>query len=287
MTSLHGALIALLEGRMSGELASLVMRHGGEALCVPAVRETSRACDAEIHALIDGIHAGAIDLVICSTGVGVKTLVGEAARIGRERELLDALGRVALVCRGPKPSAALKQVGLRPAHTTVPPHTGVELWAVLEDMSMNDRGVALLNYGERNAALAEALTSSGARLVELCVYEWQLPDDLAPLQNLIESIICNRVDAVAFTSQAQLRHLLRVAADMQLADVLIDALNHETIVAAVGPTCAAALRQAGITPHVEPEHPKMGQMVAALAAYITREVEADRRPNLEPALVLA
>ena len=39
MSSLNGTRVALLESRMSGELADLVRRHGGEPRCVPAVRE--------------------------------------------------------------------------------------------------------------------------------------------------------------------------------------------------------------------------------------------------------
>jgi len=42
--SMGSARIALLEARMSGELASLVRNHGGEPICVPAVREAPLEC---------------------------------------------------------------------------------------------------------------------------------------------------------------------------------------------------------------------------------------------------
>jgi uroporphyrinogen-III synthase len=278
-------LIALLEGRMSSELAGLVLRHGGEPLCVPAVRETERSCAPEVHALLDGLATGAYSMLICSTGAGVNSLMQEATRLGRYAELIHHLDQITLVCRGPKPLAALKRHGLRATITTAAPHTTADLIAALDGVSLDGAGVALLHYGERNAPLAQAVEERGARLTELCLYEWQLPDDLQPLRDLIDAIICNRIDAIAFTSQVQLRHLLHVAAEMGASAALIDALNTETIVAAVGPTCAAALQAAGITPHVVPAHPKMGQMVGALAAYITEQIERGHRaaPCTEPA----
>ena len=39
MKSLEGARVALLEARMSSELANLVRRYGGEPFGAPAVRE--------------------------------------------------------------------------------------------------------------------------------------------------------------------------------------------------------------------------------------------------------
>jgi uroporphyrinogen-III synthase len=280
MTTLHGTRVALLEGRMSGELASLVLRHGGEPLCVPAVREAARSCAPEVNWLIDQVGANAIELLICSTGAGVNALIEEAEQLGQRDELIRALDQITSACRGPKPAAAFKRHGLSPAITTVAPHTTTELLAALDPIDLRGAGVALLHYGERNAPLAGALHARGARLAELCVYEWLLPDDLTPLGNLIEALICNRIDAIAFTAQVQLRHLLHVAAAMGVTNNLIDALNHETIVAAVGPTCAAALEQAGIVPDVVPTHPKMGQMIGALAAYITNEIARGRRPAL-------
>ncbi len=282
MTSLHGARVALLEGRMSSELANLVQRHGGEPWCAPAVRESARSCAPEVHSLIDGLSAGRYDVLICSTGAGVKALYQEAEQIGRAAELIGGLREIMLVCRGPKPAAALKRHGLRSTLNTAAPHSTTELLVALNGTALTGTNVVLLHYGERNLPLTEALEARGGRLHEFCLYEWQLPEDLAPLRDLIDAIMCNRIDAIAFTSQVQLRHLLRVAGELGAADQLINALNHETLVAAVGPTCATALHYAGITPHVVPEHPKMGQMVAALATYITREIELGRRPACTP-----
>ena len=95
-----------------------------------------------------------------------------------------------------------------------------------------------------------------------------MPEDIVPLQTLVCDIIAERVDAVVFTSQVQVRHLFLVAGDMNLADELTRALNTRTIVASVGPTCTGVLERYGVTPHVIPEHPKMGHLIKALVAYM-------------------
>ena len=55
---------------------------------------------------------------------------------------------------------------------------------------------------------------------------------------------------------------------MGLREQLATALNSDVIVAAVGPVCANALKEAGVTPDVQPADPKMGPLLAALADYI-------------------
>src|SRR5262249_16214106 len=128
--------------------------------------------------------------------------------------------------------------------------------------------VALLHYGERNEPLADALRNRGARLEELCLYEWQLPENVDPLRELIADVLQARVDVVAFTSKVQCRHLFQIAATMGCAGDLADALNAKTTVAAIGPVCRAALREHGVTSDVMPATPKMAPMIAAIAEYL-------------------
>lgn len=276
MANLNGARIALLEARMSGELASLVERNGGVPYSVPAVRESDIEATSEVSAFLDKVTRGECPVVIFLTGVGARRLFDAADRLGRLPELFAALGGVKTVCRGPKPVAVLRKAGLRIDIIAQEPHTTAELLAALEQVELNGVGVALQHYGERNEALSEALRSRGARLIELTLYEWLMPEDAGPLTALVAEIIAGAVDAVAFTSQIQVRHLFKVAADRGLDQDLCDALNNKVIVASVGPTCTSALEGFRVHPKVEPEHPKMGPLVLALAAYIERQGPATR-----------
>ncbi len=270
MAALDGMRIAILEARMSGALASLIAKRGGDALCVPAVREADIDCAADVRRLIDRLEAGAVDVVVFQTGVGARALFREADKLGRLDALLACLRGITTVCRGPKPTAALKQAGVQISVSVAAPYTTDELVQALIAAPIAGKRVTALQYGERNAALIDALRQNGALTVDdLCLYEWMLPDDTDGLKALVGELLRGGVDAIAFTSQVQIRHLYRIAADIGVSQqALSEALNGQTIVAVVGPTCAAALAAVGVTPNSEPAYPKMGHMVNALADYV-------------------
>jgi uroporphyrinogen-III synthase len=185
------------------------------------------------------------------------------------------LQQVTVVCRGPKPSAVLRRYGVPITLTAQSPFTTPEVLDVMSGLDLAGAGVALLHYGERNAALAEALQARGARVEDLLLYEWRLPEDTAPLRVLVHEVIAGKVDAIAFTSQVQVRHLFQIASDEGCERELTGALENRIIVASVGPVCTAGLAAYGITPDVIPEHPKMGPMIAALARFVDEHLPAE------------
>lgn len=256
--------VGLLEGRMGSELASLVLRHGGEPVVAPALSEAPVDAGDAVGALIDALGRGEVQVVVFLTGVGATRLFAEAERIGRLPELLEGLGATTNVSRGQKPWQPLRRAGV-PVSVTVPdPYTTDDVIETLSRLDLAGKGVALLHYGERSEAIAAALAAMGADSREIFVYEWRLPDDVRPLESLIDQLLAGRLDAIAFTSQVQVRHLFQVAEPRCGAAALREALETRTLVSAVGPTCAAALAAAGVTPRVVPANPKMGPMVVAL-----------------------
>lgn len=265
--ALKGVRVALLESRMAGEMADLVRRYGGVPRQVPSVRESPLDCTETVAQFLHRLETPGPRIIVFLTGVGATALFREADRQGRLPFLLESLSRATLVCRGPKPTAALKRVGLVPTVSADDPYTSREVLDALNGIDLNDIEVTLIHYGERNDGLADELRTRGARLNELCLYEWLLPDDIQPMKELIRDVMAEEVDAVVFTSQIQGRHLLRVAAEMCVAGAFVDALNTKVVVAAVGPICQAALAEAGIMPHVVPDNPKMGPLMIALAEY--------------------
>ena len=267
MASLTGKRVALLEARMSAEIASMVERFGGIAYSVPAVRETPLEQPEETTAFVDALCAGRFNVVIFMTGVGATALLKEAEKRGQLDAALMALRGATTVCRGPKPVSVLRRHDVQVSVTAAEPHTTTELLQALEPLELKSKSIALVHYGERNQHSAEALKGRGAALTEICLYEWRLPDDVVPLQQLVDEILDGKIDALAVTSQIQIRHLFEIADKLAKRSALVDALNRKTIVAAVGPVCAAALRSYGVIPHVQPSHPKMGPMLLALSDY--------------------
>jgi uroporphyrinogen-III synthase len=266
MASFNGVRVAVLEARRSTELAELVRRLGGEPRSAPAVREVAHL--ERVPAFLDALQDSRFEIAIFLTGVGVARLLQEAQRLGRIEDTVAALRTMTTVCRGPKPSAVLRQYDVPVTIRAAVPHTTTELLEALAPVALAGRAVALLHYGERHQGLAEALRARGAFVEEVCLYEWQLPEDTAALAALGREIVNGDVEAIAFTSQIQCRHLFAVAATAGFSDQLADALRSRVVVAAIGPVCADALKQYGVAPHVVPGQAKMGYLVTELAEYL-------------------
>lgn len=287
MVETRRPVVALLETRMSRELARLVEKHGGDPVCVPAVRECAELSPDVLHGLIDALESDRHEVVVFMTGVAVSLLFETAEQIGRRPDLVEALRRVTTVCRGPKPTAALRGFGVPPTLTAREPFTSAELIDALSGIELKGRRVILMHYGERSATLAETLLARQAQLEELWLYRWLMPESTEGLARLVHRVVNREIDALAVTCQVQFRHLFQVAEQADRAHELVRALNEHMVVAAVGPTCAAILQAHGVRVQVMPEHPKMGPLIVALMRQLEQR---QRRPDASgpihvPALV--
>ncbi|MEP7051836.1 MAG: uroporphyrinogen-III synthase [Pseudomonadota bacterium] len=270
-------VVALLESRMKSELARLVEKHGGAPLCVPAVQEAPHIEADAIVDLLNQFAAGEHEVVIFMTGVAVSLLFELAQELGRHAELVAALRSATTVCRGPKPTAALRGFGVPPTMSAREPFTAAELIDALSELELAGRRVLLFNYGERSETLSETLLARRADLREFWLYQWQFPADTSALEDLVRRIVDRQVDALAVTCQIQFRHLYQVAERVDLGRELVDALRKDVVVAAVGPTCRAIIEVHGVRPHVMPEHPKMGPLVMALMRHLDMREANERR----------
>ncbi|HVU04605.1 MAG TPA: uroporphyrinogen-III synthase [Polyangiaceae bacterium] len=272
--------VVLLEARMKSELARLVEKHGGAPVCVPAVREATHVEAEAVAGLLDELETGRHEVVIFMTGVAVSLLFELTEQLGRRAELVAALRRVTTVCRGPKPTAALRGFGVPPTVSAREPFTAAELIDSLSDLEISGRGVLLFNYGERSETLSETLLARRADLREFWLYRWQMPADTTPLEQLVRRIVDRDVSALAITCQIQFRHLYQVAERLDLGRELVDALRSDVVVAAVGPTCKAILEVHGVRVQVMPEHPKMGPLVMSLMRHLSEKSSAPPRARV-------
>lgn len=269
-TEMGRPVVALLEARMKSELARLVEKHGGRPMCVPAVGEAPhRAAEVVEQFMVEVRNERRNDIVVFMTGVAVSLLFESAEQLGRRSELVSALRNVTTVCRGPKPTAALRGFGVPPTVSARDPFTAAEVIDALSDFELAGRRVFLFNYGERSETLVETMLARQVQLKEFWLYRWVMPaDGGVGLETLVHDVIDGRVDALALTCQIQFRHLYRVAERIELADQLIEALKDHVVVGAVGPTCRAILEAYGVNPDVIPDHPKMGPLVVALMRHL-------------------
>jgi uroporphyrinogen-III synthase len=205
-------------------------------------------------------------IIILLTGVGTRMLVEALSTKHPQADVLAALGRAKLVCRGPKPVAALKALGLKPTLVAPEPNTWNDVLALLDaELPVAGQSVAVQAYGRLNESLLEGLEARGAKVRSVAIYAWALPLDTAPLTAAIEQICAGSVDVVMFTAAQQLTHLLEVADQSGRREALIEALKKRVVCASIGPVMTEALQAGGLQPDLEPEHPKMGHLVQAVA----------------------
>lgn len=273
--SLKGLRVVCFESRRAKEMAELIRRYEGEPIVAPSMREVALS---ENHAALDllpQIEAGGLDMVVLMTGVGTRTLNEILLTQFTQERILAALNKVQMVARGPKPVGALKELGLQAAVTVPEPNTWREIVSTLDAaVDLRSKQVAIQEYGIANPEFVAALEQRGATVSAIPIYRWALPEDLAPLRGALDKILTGAVDVALFTNGAQIDHLLQVAAFDKTANGLRQAFK-KIVVGSVGPVCSQVLRQFGIEPDIEPVHPKMGSLMAEIAAR-AREVLAKK-----------
>jgi uroporphyrinogen-III synthase len=265
--SLNGKVLAFVEARMPEEMASLVKRHGGVPYSAPVLQEIYLKDSPEVQKLIGDICAGTVDAVVLLTGVGTRALIQSAASMGREEEFIHCLDQLTVIARSPKPARVLRQHKIHIDIMPPEPFTSEYLVEAMQGLDLQDKAVAVQRYGGPNSFLFQSLRKRGARVREVTLYTWGLPEDQTPVLRLIDDLDQGKIDAIAFTSQPQVPNLLTIASHAGKEESLRESLNGPVVVASVGPVCSRRLQEAGIKVDVEPEHPHMGSLVLAVAEY--------------------
>ncbi len=265
LQSLAGLRVAAFESRRSVEMASLIERHGGRAFVSPAMRETPLVHNQAIAEFAHRVLIADFDAMIILTGVGFRHLLAEVERKVDRQRFLDALSDLTTIVRGPKPAAALREVGITPSWIAPPPSTWREVLKTIDEHAavVNQR-VVVQEYGVTNPSLTAGLEARGAEVAPLRIYEWELPEDTTPLEENLRQIVAGNRDVALFTAAQQVVNLLEIAERLKITPQLFQAMKGMAI-GSVGPTTSEVLRDKGFSVDFEPEHAKMGHLVAAAA----------------------
>ncbi len=265
---LSGNSFVCFESRQADILRQVLEKNGAHVLSAPSVQEIPYEQNPEAFDFAEKLLAGKIDMVIFMTGVGTRYLMQVLEKKFNKSELVEALRKITLVARGPKSVQALREMGLVSAVTVPEPNTWHEILNELDEnprgIELENRTVAVQEYGETNTIFVEALKKRGSRVVQIPVYRWALPQDRKPLEEAIRQIIAGKVHAAVWTSAIQIKHALKVASELG-AEASFRAALKKIVLISVGPTTTEALRDAGFSPGFEPSHPKMGTLAKELA----------------------
>ena len=273
---LKGYTVALPETRQLDVLAGLLDRRGARLWRAPMVAIKDAPDPAPVEQWLQDFAARPPDDLILLTGEGLRRLWGCAGRLRIQGPFRQALGQVRKITRGPKPARALKEVGLA-TDVAAPAPTTEGIIAALQQLDIKRHSIAVQLYGtEPNRQLQDFLRSVDvAEIRTVAPYVYTDASDDEQVLQLIEALAGGEIDAIAFTSQPQLRRLRQVARTAGMEDTLMDALAR-VCVAAVGPVMALALKEASIKVDVVPEDSFfMKPLVTALVEALTGIRESD------------
>lgn len=255
--------VGILEHRFAKEFSTLFEKLGATVYACALLEEKPVENRDELQTFIHHVLERKLDLMIFLTGVGARFLVAEAEEMGAKDEFIKALGNVTIVVRGPKPVAALRQLGLRPDITPQNPTTEGVIEA-LRTQDLQGRRVGVQLYGTPNPQLVSALQAKGASVTPVQVYAYGAAADSSAVNEFIGQVLDGKVHVIAFTSGPQVNMLFDFAAQLGLADTLSKALQTRIVTASIGEITTRALQSRGITPQIVPQQAKMAALVQAV-----------------------
>jgi uroporphyrinogen-III synthase len=229
------ATVGVTAGRRAEEQALMFERAGLRVVIGPAMGTLLVTESGALREVTAALVARPPDYLIADTGIGIRSWIAAADGWGWREQLVDALQRARIACRGPKSRLLAEDL------------TGAR--------------VAVQLHGEDEPALIGSLTSAGADIVEVPVYRWTVPDDRRPALELIAKACEGTLEAITFTSAPAVHGLFDLARADGSGDALLDACNGRVLVACVGPVCGAAATEEGIAAPRWPDHWRLGSMV--------------------------
>ncbi|MEV0528093.1 uroporphyrinogen-III synthase [Streptomyces sp. NPDC050439] len=259
---LAGFTVGVTAARRADELGALLQRRGATVLHAPALRIVPLADDSELLSATKQLIDHAPDIVIATTAIGFRGWVEAADGWGFGEALLRCLRGVELLARGPKVKGAIRAAGLTEEWSPSSESMAEVLDRLLGE-GVEGKRIALQLHGEPLPGFVESLRAGGAEVVGVPVYRWLPPEDLAPVDRLLDATVARSVDALTFTSAPAAASFLARAEDRGMSGELFEALQHDVLSACVGPVTALPLQALGVVT-VQPERFRLGPLVQIL-----------------------
>lgn len=274
---LRGRTVAVTAARRASEQRTLLERRGATVLQTPAIHMIPMAEDAVVREATERSLATPADLMVLTTASGVRWWMQVCEEWGLAEDLLGLMGRVPLYSRGAKVTGALRAAGLR-EHASAKSEASPELLEMLLERGVDGLTVCVQVQGSGSqwnpvGPLVEGLRAAGAEVIEVPVYRWELPEDLAALDDLVLTIARHGVDGVTFTAAPAVVAVLERARARGVGEELLEALRGPVAALCVGPVTAAPLVELDV-PYTSPDRMRLG----ALMRHATEELAARTAP---------
>ena len=256
---LRGFRIGVTSDRRSGDLIAALERRGAQVLHAPALKIAPNDQDATLVAETRELLRVRPEVVLVTTGYGVRRWFEVADAAGLGAELTAVLEQSRIFARGPKAVGAVRAAGLVDADLSETDTTASLVDAMLE-AGLTGRRVAIQLHGYTDEVQLDRLRAVSTSVSTVTPYRWIRPAAHDRLPRLIEAACSAQLDAILFTSAPGATATLGTARELGLLEPMVAACRDHVLAAAVGPVTAEPLRVAGIDP-VVPDRYRLGALI--------------------------
>lgn len=263
-TVLAGARVLVTAQRRADDQAAALNRRGAEVVTAPILGVEAHIDEEQLLARTRTLLANEPDVVVITTGIGLRGWLDAADTWDLREAVLDMLARSSVIARGAKAVGALQGVGITPSWVA-PGATSAEILQYLVGQGVADASIAVQQHGSGDDGLSSGLARAGANVTTLTVYRWGPPPHPEAVRSSIAELAAGRFDAVTFTSApgaAAWVDALRAGGAYQAVADQIE--NNRLILVTVGAIAAEPLQVAGLRAEF-PERGRLGSLVRLIA----------------------
>jgi uroporphyrinogen-III synthase len=268
---LAGYRVAVTSARRARELCTVLRRHGATVASAPAITMIAMSDDGQLRSSTEALVDNPPDIVIVTTGVGLRGWLAAAGEWGLADRLTTALSHARILARGPKATGAIRAAGLR-EEWSPESESSRDISHYLRQSGIGGCRIAVQMHGATDdwdpfPEFLDELLSAQADVIPIRVYRWKPASAGGEFDQLIQGVAHREFHAVSFTSAPAVAATLIRAADLRISGQLLDALRSDVRAMCVGPVTAAPLLRLGV-PATWPERMRLG----ALARHIVDEL---------------
>lgn len=251
------------------EAGNLIKSKGGIPYYIPAIEIKPLSNPEPVERFITELQAGTVDYVILMSTNGVKYLFAVAESINQADALRCGLARSFVIGVGPRTAQELKAYGV---HVDLVPekYSSEGLLEVLKPKDVNGKVIRIPRTTSATPTLNEQLTTMGADVQEIHVYESSIPNDDTLKTKFFEDLSSGKIDAVLFGSGLSAKNIFKMLTENASMEQLRKLFAEKVAVVAIGPTTAQTLKELNIKVDVVPKDYLFEEALTALAVYWTK-----------------
>ncbi|MFO7689263.1 MAG: uroporphyrinogen-III synthase, partial [Cryobacterium sp.] len=266
---LAGFRLGVTSDRRSSDLIDAFERRGARVMHAPTLRMANSQQDGPLLHDTRAMIAARPDIVLATTGYGVRRWFEVAEMGGIGHDLTEALAETTILVRGPKARGGIRAAGLNDSGMSDTETTASLVDKVLAEYP-SGLTVGIQVHGHTDEVQLDRLRAVHARVITVAPYRWIAVDDTDErVYKLIEAICARQLDCVTFTSAPAVEALFAAAEGMSVFPQLVAALQDNVCAAAVGPVTAAPLFAVGIAP-LQPTRFRMGALIRLVCEHLTQ-----------------